>query len=159
MWRGNSGVVGSAVTSQGKSGVLLFVTTPSSLMMFGLSNCPIMLASRRKSRLWRSVYPPFKVFMATGISFFPGVRSRPLHTSPNSPGKHTHTQTHHTHKTHASSVHKCGVFLPHVTTTVQSLDGSSIIIEIGFILYYCIKVCILIIRQIGINIRHKNIFK
>lgn len=64
---------------------LLRVTTPSSLMMLGWSNCPIIDASARKSRLCLSVYPPFRVLMATQISFLLGSFRRPLHTSPNSP--------------------------------------------------------------------------
>lgn len=71
----------------------LFVTTPSSLMMLGWSNWPMMDASRKKSRLCRSTYPPFSVFMATAISFFAGVLRRPLHTSPNSPVKSTFSQS------------------------------------------------------------------
>lgn len=64
---------------------LLFVTTPSKRMMFGWSNWPMILASLKKSLLCRSMWPPFKVLMATGISLFPGVFKRPLQTSPNSP--------------------------------------------------------------------------
>ncbi len=48
---------------------LLRVTTPSNLMMLGWSNCPMMLASLRKSRLCFSVYPALSVLMATQISF------------------------------------------------------------------------------------------
>lgn len=64
---------------------LLRVTTPSNLMMLGWSNCPMMLASLRKSRLCFSVYPALSVLMATQISFLDGSLNRPLHTSPNSP--------------------------------------------------------------------------
>lgn len=64
---------------------LLRVTTPSSLMMLGWSNCPMIDASARKSRLCLSVYPPLRVLMATQISFLLGSFRRPLHTSPNSP--------------------------------------------------------------------------
>lgn len=66
---------------------LHLVTTPSSRMMLGWSNWPMMLASLRKSRLCLSVYPALRVFMATQISRFPGILRRPLHTSPNSPLK------------------------------------------------------------------------
>lgn len=68
---------------------LLRVTTPSSLMMLGWSNCPMIDASARKSRLCLSVYPPLRVLMATQISFLLGSFRRPLHTSPNSPGDET----------------------------------------------------------------------
>lgn len=64
---------------------LLFVTTPSRNITFWSSNCPIMLASVRKSKRFLSVAPGFKVFMATDISGFTGLRSFPLQTSPNSP--------------------------------------------------------------------------
>lgn len=66
---------------------LLLVTTPSSLMMLGLLNCPMIEASRRKSRLCCSVQPPLRVFIATMMSILPGPRSRPRHTSPYSPGR------------------------------------------------------------------------
>lgn len=71
---------------------LLLVTTPSRCMTLGWSNCPMMLASLRKSRLCFSVYPDFRVLMATNISLFPGSFRLPLHTSPNSP-KEGHKQT------------------------------------------------------------------
>ena len=67
---------------------LLRVTTPSSRMMLGWSNCPMIDASARKSRLCLSVYPPLRVLMATQISFLLGIFRRPLHTSPNSPADH-----------------------------------------------------------------------
>ncbi len=44
---------------------LHLVTTPSSLMMLGWSNWPMMLASLRKSRLCFSEYPAFRLLMAT----------------------------------------------------------------------------------------------
>lgn len=53
--------------------------------MLGWLNWPMIDASHRKSRLCCSVYPAFKVLMATWISLFPGSLSGPLHTSPNSP--------------------------------------------------------------------------
>lgn len=64
---------------------LLFVTTPSRNITFWSSNCPIMLASVRKSKRFLSVAPGFNVFIATDISGFTGLRSFPLQTSPNSP--------------------------------------------------------------------------
>lgn len=66
-------------------GNLLLVTTPSRNITLGSSNCPMMLASVRKSRRFFSVAPGFRVLMATVISGRPGMRSLPLHTSPNSP--------------------------------------------------------------------------
>lgn len=87
---GNAAIAVGPVDKQtGENGAqvyLLRVTTPSSLMMLGWSNCPMMDASARKSLLCLSVYPPFRVLMATQISFLLGSFRRPLHTSPNSPG-------------------------------------------------------------------------
>ncbi len=68
---------------------LHLVTTPSSRMMLGWSNWPIMLASLRKSRLCCSEYPAFRLLMATWISLLLGSLRRPLQTSPNSPGSQT----------------------------------------------------------------------
>ena len=64
---------------------LLLVTTPSRKITLGSSNCPMMLASVRKSSLFLSVAPALRVLIATDISGLAGTRSLPLHTSPNSP--------------------------------------------------------------------------
>ena len=66
---------------------LLLVTTPSRKMTLGSSNWPMMEASVRKSRRFFSVAPGLRVLMATVISGRPGIRSLPLHTSPNSPAQ------------------------------------------------------------------------
>ena len=66
---------------------LLLVMTPSRKITLGSSNCPIILASVRKSSLFLSVAPGFNVFIATDISGRPGMRSFPRQTSPNSPEK------------------------------------------------------------------------
>lgn len=68
---------------------LHLVTTPSSRMMLGWSNWPMMLASLRKSRLCCSEYPALRLLMATWISLLLGSLRRPLQTSPNSPGSQT----------------------------------------------------------------------
>lgn len=64
------------------------VTTPSSRMIFGWENWPMMLASLKKSSLCFSEYPGFRVFMATSTSARPRAVITPLKTSPNSPEEH-----------------------------------------------------------------------
>lgn len=64
---------------------LLLVTTPSSLMMLVLLNCPMTEASRKNSLFCCSLWPALSVFIATVMSILPGMCSRPRQTSPNSP--------------------------------------------------------------------------
>ena len=68
----------------------LRVTTPTSPITFPWPNCPMMLASVRKSSRFLSDARAFSVFIAITTSSWPGTRIRPLHTSPNSPGKIQH---------------------------------------------------------------------
>lgn len=64
---------------------LLLVTTPSSLMMLVLLNCPMTEASRKNSLFCCSLWPALSVFIATVMSILPGMCNRPRQTSPNSP--------------------------------------------------------------------------
>ena len=64
---------------------LLLVTTPSRYITLGSSNCPIIDASVRKSSLFLSDAPAFRVLIATLSSALPFNRNFPLQTSPNSP--------------------------------------------------------------------------
>lgn len=65
------------------------VTTPSRRMIFGCENCPMILASLKKSCLCFSEYPGFRVLIATATSPRLGVFITPQKTSPNSPDRQT----------------------------------------------------------------------
>ena len=75
----------------------VLVTTPTSPITFTWQNWPMILASVKKSSRFFSDAPAFSVLMAITTSSWPGIRIRPLHTSPNSPAEKKRNLTPMTH--------------------------------------------------------------